>query len=358
MQGKPKSLEKFFQSLIETGQIKENMPSNLEGIVDESSTAASKHVSIQEIGSFFVGGRQTEIAGLVAKAVRYAENTPALTVDPNGTYSTGQVYVQYARLTAPRHPFPIIFLNSGTSTGAMWETTPDGRTGWQMHFLRHGYNTYMTDAVGKGRASWSRFPDIFKVEPTFRPHEETWKTLRIGTHYNPQDPGAGAFQNTQFPVESYEQYGKQVVPRFAGQDEIELQAYRALVAETGPCIVVGQSSGVYFALRLALAHPEQIKAVVGIEPTAFPDVSDSKNVETLQKLPQLFLWGDHLQEFPMWQNIREHAHAYTCTLEQKQSRLTVVDLPSLGIAGNTHQLMMDRNSGDIAGIATRWLCGL
>lgn len=53
-------------------------------------------------------------------------------------------------------------------TGVNWDTTPDGRPGWQMFFLRAGFDTYVSDAVERGRASWAPFPQVYPEAPFFR----------------------------------------------------------------------------------------------------------------------------------------------------------------------------------------------
>jgi hypothetical protein len=60
-------------------------------------------------------------------------------------------------------------------TGVNWETTPDGRPGWQMYFLRAGFDTYVSDAVERGRASWAPFPQVYPDPPFFRTAKEAWE---------------------------------------------------------------------------------------------------------------------------------------------------------------------------------------
>lgn len=347
-------LKVVFESLLQTGQVPQGTKFDLAKVIDESYLVNVRPLAVRDVGSFFVGGSEVELAGLPTKELKYAPTAAPITVNPNGTYSAGQVYVQYTQLASPESRFPILFLNGGTSTGAMWESTPDGRPGWQMFFLRRGYDVYLTDAIGKGRASWARFPEVFKVEPTFRPNEETWKLVRIGLKSDKANSPTNAYADTQFPVQAFANFSKQTVPRFAGQDAIELAAYSKLIEQIGPCIVIAQSSGINFALQLALKHPGAIKAIAGIEPTAFPATSANGDLARLQQLPQFYIWGDHLQEFPLWRNIKEHADTYGRALGEK-SNLKVVDLPGLGIYGNTHQMMMDRNSDEIAGMVADWL---
>jgi NitT/TauT family transport system substrate-binding protein len=347
-------LARVFASLQAAGLIAAGQGFESAKFVDPVYFRQSQDPAIRDLGSFFVGGEQTELSGMPTREVKYAQDAPPLKLDPNGTYQNGQIYVEYFRLAHPRSPVPILFLNGGTSTGAMWQTTPDGRPGWQNYFLHDGYNTYLTDAVGKGRASWARFPEIFKVEPAFRPNEGTWTLLRMGTHYEKDPARRKAFPGVQFPVEQFDEFAKQNVPRFAGQDDIELKAYEMLVARICPCIVIAQSSGAYFATQLAAKHPDLIKAIAAVEMTAAPDLAKI-DVAALAKVPQLLLWGDNQQEFASWRQIREGVDKYATAFAEKGGHIDVIDLPKRGITGNTHQMMMDRNNEVIADIVSDWL---
>ncbi|UUZ71193.1 esterase [Polaromonas sp. P1(28)-8] len=236
----------------------------------------------------------------------------------------------------------------------MWENTPDGRPGWQMLALQEGYSTYLTDAIGKGRASWARWPEVFKNEPAFRPNEETWPLLRIGQTYTEELAGRKSFANTAFPVEAFDDFAKSSVPRFPGQDSIEMTAYEQLIQRICPCVVVAQSSGGYFATQLALKRPDLIKAIVTVELTAAPDLS-KLNASAITNVPQLILWGDNWKENPTWMRIRGQIDAYVASLAQKNAKIRLVDLPSLGIVGNTHQMMVDRNNEAVLRVAFAWL---
>lgn len=54
---------------------------------------------LRSVGSFHIGGQRHTLAGLPVEQIRLAVGAPARTVDPNGSYVTGQMYV----LRIPRH---------------------------------------------------------------------------------------------------------------------------------------------------------------------------------------------------------------------------------------------------------------
>jgi len=137
-------------------------------------------LSVKEIGSFHVGGRQVTLSGLGRREFSYTEGAPSLTVDPNGDFEVEQLYVQYVRLSDPRGKYPLLLWHGGGMSGVTWETTPDGRHGWQMFFLRAGHDVYVSDAVERGRAGWARYPEVFEAEPFFRTKKEAWELFRVG----------------------------------------------------------------------------------------------------------------------------------------------------------------------------------
>ncbi len=308
---------------------------------------------VRDIGSFFVGGAQMQMSGRPVGTVQYAQGAAPVSVDPNGTYISGQVYVQYV-LLANSSRLPILFLNGGTFTGAMWETTPDGRPGWQRLFLDKGYSSYLTDAVGKGRASYAPFPEIFAAPPVFRPLEETWKLLRIGPRYTPDPAARETFPGVQFPIDHFDAFARQGVPRFPGQDSVELAAYDDLLDRIGRCIVVAQSSGGYFATLLASKRPRDIAAIVTVELTAVPDTATA-GMAALAAVPQLILWGDNIPTSPMWMSNKETVRRYADAVNSRGGRVDILDLPARGVAGNSHQMMMDCNNDVLADLVAAWL---
>ena len=106
-------------------------------------------IFVRDIGSFHVGGHVTRLDGLPARDRVSTNSGPVHPIDPNGEIVVGQMYVQYTRLADPRAVAPLLLWHGGGMSGATWETTPDGRPGWQMFFLRAGFDTYVS---GRRRA--------------------------------------------------------------------------------------------------------------------------------------------------------------------------------------------------------------
>lgn len=345
-------LARVHQALIEA-QLVPDAPFELGRVADLRFLRQSRDIALRDTGSLLLGGRQVQVAGQPIKEVHFAANAPPLRTDPNGTYETGQAYVQWMRLARPTG-LPILFLNGGTETGGMWETTPDGRPGWRDILLRAGHDVWQVDAPGKGRAAYQPFPSVLPGEPVFRSNESTWTLLRMGSRYSPDPTLRQPFPGVQFPVESFDNFMKAAVPRFAGQDDVELASYASLLTRACPCVVVAQSSGAYFATQLAAQHPDLVRAIVAVELTAEPDVSET-NASALTQVPHLLIWGDNLQSSDYWRRTRAAADDYARSLSERGGRADILDLPARGMTGNTHQLMMDLNSEAIAALAIDWI---
>jgi hypothetical protein len=117
---------------------------------------------VRELGSFHVGGRTAAVTGMPTRDVVFSPGAPPIKVDPNGEFAVEQMYVQYVKLAQPKAKVPILLWHGGGLSGVTWETKPDGKPGWQQFFLNVGYDVYVSDAVERGRASWARYPEIFK----------------------------------------------------------------------------------------------------------------------------------------------------------------------------------------------------
>lgn len=317
-----------------------------------ASPAAADYL-VREIGSFHVGGRSETLSGLPAREVVFSPGAPSRRVDPNGEFEVEQMYVQYVKLAQPRAKLPILLWHGGGLTGVTWETKPDGKPGWQHFFLQNGYDTYVSDAVERGRASWARYPEIFKTEPLFRTKKEAWELFRIGPTYEPGGQRV-AYEGHQFPVEAFDQFMKQAVPRWTSTDAAIQRAYDAYVDKVCPCIVVVHSQGGNFGFTAALNAPDKIKALVAVEPSGSPDPA-KVDVAKLKGVPHLILWGDYIDQNEAWQGYRKAPTRYREALVAAGVKADVMDLPAMGVKGNSHMLMMDRNSDDIARRVHDWL---
>lgn len=309
---------------------------------------------IGEVGSFHIGGRAVTLLGLPKQEVVFSPGAPPLTVDPNGEFQVEQIYVQYVRQAAPKARYPLLLWHGGGLSGVTWETKPDGQPGWQSFFIRAGHDVYVSDAVERGRASWARYPEVFKTEPLFRTKAEAWTLFRFGPSYDPDPAKRAAFPGVQFPVDALDQFMKQGVPRWATNDAATQAAYDALVQRVCPCVIVTHSQGGNFGFTAALHAPDKVRALVSIEPSGAPDPAKAA-IAPLKSVPHLVVYGDYIGDNAFWQRIVPATTRYREALAAQGGVAELVDLPAQGIKGNTHMLMMDRNSDQVAALVQDWM---
>lgn len=310
-------------------------------------------MNLKEIRSFFVGGTNITLQQQPVLRQRLAQGGEARDIDMNGDIMSGQMYVQAFIQNTPCSEIPVLLWHGGGMTGVNWETTPDGRPGWLQGLLQEGWNVYICDAVERGRAGWSPFPEVWTDPPLFRTKNEAWQMFRIGPadgyHHDPAL--RTVFRDSRFPVTAFDYFACQWVPRWSGHEAITSAAYEALLDLTGPCIVIGHSQGGGFALQMAAQRPQDILAVVALEPSGIPASSlpDGSNPA------HLVLWGDHISEHPVWKKYRNTVNGYIRQLSSAGVRVDEIDLPATNIYGNSHFLMLDDNADILLDKITTWL---
>ncbi len=171
---------------------------------------AQAPIALRDMGSFHVGGRDAEM------------------------------YVQYFLPAERRGTVPLLLWHGGGLTGVTYETTPDGREGWLTYFVRQGWDVYNSGAAEGGRAGWAMVPDIFKSEPVFLTKANPFERFRIGQgagSYSPDPAKQRVLPGSQFPVDAYDNFVKQNVPRWTTTDDAILRAYIAEIDKVCPCAI-------------------------------------------------------------------------------------------------------------------------
>ncbi len=318
------------------------------------ASKAGSGMQIKDVGSFHIGGKQVTLSGLPEKELRFTPSSPPIKVNPNGEFEAEQMYVQYVLQSAPKSKQPLMLWHGGGLAGVTFETKPDGGEGWQMAFLKAGHDVYTSDAVERGRASWARYPEIFSSEPFFRTKKEGWELFRIGPTWHADSAKRIAFPGAQFPTGAYDQFAKQFVPRWATNNAPTQAAYDALVQKVCPCAIVVHSQGSTFAFEAARKAPHLVKAVIAVEPSGALDAS-KVDIAGLKAVPHLFVWGDNLDKNATWQSILPPIRRYADAVKALGGVADTIDLPSQGLKGNSHMVMMDKNSDQVANLIQAWM---
>src|SRR5688572_15152580 len=245
-------------------------------------------LALRDMGSFHIGGRQVEISGKPVQNLVFTPGGVPTTVDLNGTYLVESMYVQYFLPATRRGSVPLLMWHGGGLTGVTYETKPDGGEGWLTWFLKRGWDVYNSDAVERGRSGWAMYPDIFTTDPVFMPMAGPWDRFRFG-------PGAAShasretYAGMQFPVDHYDNFLRQNVPRWTSTDAPTIAAYTALVDKVCPCVILVHSQAGQFGYKVAQARPDKVKALIAVEPSG---VGDTQQPGKLAGVPTLVLYGD------------------------------------------------------------------
>ena len=323
-------------------------------VMAAAPAVAAEPIALRDMGSFHIGGRIAEVSGKEVRMIVRQPGGPQTKYDPNGQFMVEQMYVQYFLPQNRKGKVPLLMWHGGGLTGVTYETTPDGREGWLNMFVRKGWDTYVSDAVERGRSGFAS-PDVWPSEPTFLNYQDPYERFRIGQgegSWNADPQKRKPIPGTQFPVEAYENYMKQSVPRWLSTDDAIIAGYVALVDKICPCVVLMHSQGGAFGFKVAEKRPDKFKAIVAIESATAGIVA---NAAKLKDVPVLMVFGDHVDEHPRWAAFKKIDLAYGDAVRAAGGKVDVVHLPEVGIKGNSHMMMQDNNNGEIADVIQKWL---
>ena len=193
-------------------------------------------LQIQEQASFLVGGKTITNPG------KFDPYKPT----PEGqSFSGDHAYVFY-QVPVKARKYPLILWHGFGQFSKTWETTPDGREGYQNIFLRRRFSVYVIDQPRRGDAGRSMVEATIK--PT--PDEQNWfGAFRIGIWPN-------YFPGVQFSrdPEALNQYFRQMTPNIGPFDlEVVTDAGAELLEKTGPA----HSRDAFTRRRAGLGHGHQ-----------------------------------------------------------------------------------------------------
>jgi pimeloyl-ACP methyl ester carboxylesterase len=324
-----------------------------------AAVATADSLVLKEQGSFFVGGRSVFTDALTGSATGFLGtgiNTGNITVD--------QMYVQYQIPEGADSHVPVVMVHGCCLSSKSYETTPDGRMGWNEYFLRKHRAVYLPDQVSRGRSGFDltiyneiklgKRPASDMPELRTATHEIAWLLFRFG-------PSMGkAFADEQFPVEAFEEFGKQVIPDLNAQLPTPNPTWTnlsGLAIKLKGAVLMGHSESGFFPEQSALLNPADIKAMITIE-TACPALT-AEQISSIAKIPTLVVFGDHLGDVPsmpkMWPERLQGCQQFVDRLNAAGGDATMMHLPKYGQFGNSHMLMQDKNSNQVADLILKWI---
>jgi len=318
---------------------------------------------IKEQGSFAVGGSVISNPGTF----------DAIERTPDGqTFHGDHAYVFY-QIPKDARKLPLVMWHGFGQFSKTWETTPDGREGFQNIFLKRRFGVYLLDQPRRGRAGRS----MVEATITPNPDEQFWfNAFRVGV-WPDYFPGV---QFSKDP-EALNQYFRQMTPNIGGFDvNVITDAVSELFNKTGPAILVTHSHSGGFGWSTAIKNPN-VKAIVSYEPGSgfvFPEGEVPEPIESssgalraigismeefleLTKIPIIIYYGDNIPAeldpnpgTDGWRVRLEMARLWRDAVKRHGGDVTVVHLPEIGIKGNTHFPFSDLNNLEIADLMSEW----
>lgn len=320
---------------------------------------------IQQQGSFAAGGTMITAPGTF---------NPRQPMTPNGqTYHGDHAYAFY-QIPVDARKLPIVMWHGAGQFSKTWETTADGREGFQNIFLRHHYGVYLIDQPRRGDAGRSM------VETTIKPvpDEQLWfNQFRIGLWPN-------YFNGVQVvkDAQTRGQFFRAMTPNTGPFDVgVVSDSVSALFDKIGPGILFTHSQGGGPGWLTAIKN-HKVNAIVAFEPGSsfvfaqgevpapIPSAFDTmqgaavpmEQFLALTRIPILILYGDNIPEQAVdlpaqdsWRARLKMARLWRDAVNRHGGDVRLIHLPEIGIYGNTHFLMSDLNNVEIADLVAKFL---
>src|SRR5262249_10018635 len=347
-------------------------------------------LSIAKTGHFFVGGKYVDTK--------------------DGPVLARQAYVEYYIPTARTHPYPIVMFEGCCLSGAGYLGTPDGRDGWGQYYLSKGYAIYIMDQVGRGRSPYveavygpKSMRTTRSVERDFIAYEKY--NLFPQAKLHTQWPGSGTVGD---PI--FDQFMAETLPMIGDariRESVNRDATIALLDKIGPAILMPHSQSAAPVWLVADARPQLVKALLMVEagtssfyevklvgaPDWFKDGDLSKpfgvtyspitydppvkGVEDFglvrqeapeaPELPPCWRQQEPAHKLINFKNIptlqmsaeasfgAPTAHCNAAFLKSAGVPVDFIRLADIGIRGNGHFLMLEKNNLEIAAVIADWL---
>jgi pimeloyl-ACP methyl ester carboxylesterase len=332
---------------------------------------------------------------------------------PGGKVMRGAMYVETWVPKNIRYKYPIVFVQGGGGeTNVALLQTPDGRPGWAYDFVNRGFTVYMLDLPARGRSAYVPGVDGDLAPPRTgelmeevwsggRPQstpESSWPQSSKYTQWPGDGPNKGKMGDPIFDyfakTDSQSPTGKDM-ERLSADDIIELMD---LIHQ--PVILLLHSGVAPSGWLAADARPKLVKGIIAAEPVAPPIMNAErgatgagrvwgltndpitydppiKSASELQTVRQDKADGPDL--IPCWVqkeparklinlegipvlNVageasyhRPYSHCIAKWLNQAGVKTKYVNLEDVGIRGNGHQFMSEKNSADISKFFMDWL---
>lgn len=253
-----------------------------------------------------------------------------------------------------KHPAVVMVPGLGLSA-SMYTGTPDGRDGWASIWAGKGYDVYVIDAP---------FTEPSGIDASRMTGLSRWSLSRVYSKWGFGAVNGEPYPNSQYPTDYMAEleasFPLYFSPPAAGQYASVALAnnLQTLLADIGPAtLMVHSAAGAAgFELLARAGAVEQLKALVLLEPVGCPS-EEILTIPKITQLPVVALYGDFIAE--RGQTSRYNAcKSSVNTLLANNGIAAFIDLPAMGIEGNSHLYVQAYNNGDIASLLLGALQGL
>ena len=332
-----------------------------------TAACSDNDIKIAKQGSFAVGGTTIRRDGTYdnSKFVGWAEQ-----IETGQSYHGDHAFINY-QIPAKANKYPLVFIHGYGGSGVCWEMTPDGRDGFSTLMLRKKYPTYVMDLPGRGRAGRTTAENHTKPVADEMFWFDIWR-IGLWPNYN---------EGVQFSKDSeyMAQFFREMTPDLSNHTQ-DIPAINALADKIGGNVLVTHSAAGYPGWAVAMQN-SNVKGVAAYEPGGYvfpkgeapepmPSLTgtlsgvevSAEEFKKLTEIPIVIYFGDYIPEEPSknlgdenWRVRLAMARKFVETINKHGGNATLVELPKLGIKGNTHFLMQDLNNDVIANLFDKWL---
>ena len=336
---------------------------------------------IKDQGVFFVGGKYNDAA--------------------SPTYMSGQMYVRFQIPSNSKgKKYPVVMIHGGGQQTTTFTGTPDNRSGWADFFLKEGWPVYVVDQPGRGKSPYidpvygaRGMPSVTGLENQFTAPKlvNPWPQSQLHTQW----PGTGLHGDPTF-----DQF---FASQFTGMGALNQEIYTtaaliALLEKIGPAVLLTHSQSGPHGWTTADARPDLVKAMIVVEPNGPPFYNDANTaIDRAWGITRLPLTFSPATTNPADLNPVQEAQAqgpgkYRCWKQSEPARKLVrlagipillvtgeasfraqydhctsqflkqagvanehVPLETVGIRGNGHMMMLEKNNLKIADFMETWL---
>ena len=353
------------------------------------SAYAQEPLTLRDMGLFYVGGEVRNTAGF--------------------EQHVDQALVHFLVPDTEQPKTPVVMYPGLGLSSYIYLSTPDGREGWAQAFARRGFSAYVYDPVNTGPSGFAVGP--FRSADVPAPGVNTWNIGQVWRRWGFGDAPGEPYPEARFPTDHMDQFYASWPPRVGGggggmggaagggmggaagggmgaaadggaamgaggmgmggggvagaggqagggglppveSDNPNVLALEQLLQRTGPAVLMPHSAGGPVIFNTARRNPDLVSAIVVLEPTGCPTAAEA--VEPIAHIPFLAVYGDYIESRNQTGRL-ESCRATAALVREMGGRGEMLELTEEGIRGNSHMLMQDDNSADIASRVMDWL---